>query len=113
MNLAQNVAACGLYCGNCRKLKQGTCPGCPSIEEGKAPGWCKIRPCTIEKGYSTCAECAEWRECKIRDNFMSKLFGFLFRSNKTAMLTYIEKNGLESYAKLMSEQKSMRLPKEH
>jgi hypothetical protein len=44
---------------------------------------------------------------------MSKLFGFLFRSNKTAMLTYIEKNGLESYAKLMSEQKSMRLPKEH
>ena len=113
MNLTKNVAACGLYCQNCRKFVKGNCPGCATFEEDKVPGWCKVRPCVIEKGYSTCAECADWRECKVRDNFMTKLFGLIFRSNKTAMLTYIETNGLEKYAELMSEQKGMRMPKEY
>ncbi len=108
----KNVAFCGLYCGNCGKFKSGKCPGCPSFEEGKAPSWCKTRPCAIEKGYSSCGECSDWRECKTLNNFMSKVFGIIFRSNRKGMLAYIEENGMEKYAELMANHGSMRFPKE-
>ena len=111
VNSVNKIAPCGLYCGNCGKFKNQKCPSCPSFEEGQAPNWCKIRPCTYEKGYKTCAECTDWRDCKIRDNFMSKVYGFIFRSNRNKMLSFIEENGLEEYAELMKNSGSMRLPK--
>ena len=35
---AAYVAACGLYCGACRKFVKGQCPGC---WENKKADWCK------------------------------------------------------------------------
>ena len=34
------VAACGLYCGACKKYRMGKCSGC---HKNKKASWCKIR----------------------------------------------------------------------
>ena len=50
----QSIAACGLYCGACRKFLIGKCPGCKRNEKAT---WCKIRSCCQENKFNTCAEC--------------------------------------------------------
>ena len=35
----KNIAACGLYCGACRKFLAEKCPGC---KPNKKATWCKI-----------------------------------------------------------------------
>ena len=37
----QNIAACGLYCGACRKFLIGKCPGCKHNEN--TPIWSSYR----------------------------------------------------------------------
>ena len=82
-----NIAACGLYCGACRKFLSGKCPGC---EKNEKASWCKIRQCCISKGYHTCAECKrDVRECKTYSNFLSKVFAFIFNSDRPACISYI------------------------
>lgn len=46
------VSACSLFCGACHKFKKKSCPGCKGNDKAT---WCKIRPCTRENGYATCA----------------------------------------------------------
>ena len=38
-NNSQQIAACGLYCGACKKFLNGKCPGC---KENEKASWCKI-----------------------------------------------------------------------
>lgn len=50
------IAACGLYCGACRKYLAEKCPGCRLNEKA---AWCKIRSCffclkTIRRNASRC-----------------------------------------------------------
>ena len=72
----QQIAACGLYCGACKKFLNGKCPGC---KENEKASWCKIRKCCQEKDLHTCAECdKDVTECKIHNNFVGKIFAFLF-----------------------------------
>jgi len=99
------VAACGLYCGACRKFKQGNCSGC---QNQSGTSHCGIRPCVEERGYTTCAECDLMIDCKIRNNLISRVFGFIFRTDKKAMLSYIQENGLKEYAERQEEKQSMR-----
>ena len=97
------VAACGLYCGSCHRFTKGSCPGC--AENVKA-SWCKIRQCTKEKGYHTCAECTEFgdvQECRKFNNIFAKIFAFIFRSDRKASLSLISKIGVEAYATEMAD----------
>ena len=75
---AAYVAACGLYCGACRKFVKEQCPGC---WENKKADWCKIRACNIEHNYKSCADCtiSSIDECKKFNNFIGKVFSILFR----------------------------------
>ncbi len=96
------VAACGLYCGACRAHLHGRCPGCR--DNAKAT-WCKIRTCTLERGYSSCAECADHpdpKTCAKFDNFVSRVIGFVLRSNRAACIAHIRELGLEGYAGRMA-----------
>lgn len=96
------VAFCGLYCGECGKYKQGKCPGC--AENSKA-GWCKIRLCCQEHGYSTCAACTQFSDvhnCRKFDNFMARVFGLIFRSDRPADIARIKEVGIEGYANEMA-----------
>ncbi|MCR6509690.1 MULTISPECIES: DUF3795 domain-containing protein [Bacteroides] len=98
-----NIAACGLYCGACRKFLSGKCPGCNNNEKAS---WCKIRKCCISKGYHTCAKCEhDVRECKIYSNLISKVFALLFNSDRPACISYIREHGEIAYAEEMSKRK--------
>ena len=103
------IAYCGLYCGECRKYINKKCPGC---RKNQKASWCKVRTCNQQRGYHTCADCmTDVAECKKYDNFFSKLFGFIFRSDRKACIYRIKEVGRESYAKEMCDQKKMTIKK--
>jgi hypothetical protein len=93
---------CGLYCGACGKYRCGRCPGC---HENQRAGWCKVRACCLENGYATCADCrlvADPRNCKKFNNFIAKLFGLIFRSDRRACILQIREIGLQAHAEQMA-----------
>ena len=94
------IAACGLYCGACKKYRIGKCPGC---HENEKASWCKIRKCCIEKGIHTCAECkTDVKECRLHNNLIGKFFAFVFRSDRPACIRYIRENGEQAFAEEMT-----------
>ena len=108
----KKIAACGLYCGACKKYLMGKCPGCHKNEKAS---WCKIRKCCIEKGFHTCAECERLRvgerssgmmdvkDCRLHNNLIGKFFAFVFRSDRPACIRYIRKNGEQAFAEEMTK----------
>lgn len=97
------VAFCGLYCGACKAYRIGKCPGCAKNEKAK---WCGIRKCCMANNYKSCAECQKFADvmrCKDFNNFISKIFGFIFRSNRKACIARIKEIGLDAFAKEMAE----------
>ena len=95
------IAACGLYCGACKKYLMGKCPGC---HENEKASWCKIRKCCQEKGFRSCAECEmDVKECKIHNNLIGKFFAFVFRSDRAACIRYIRENGEQAFAEEMTK----------
>ncbi len=100
------VAHCGLYCGACKPFLAGRCKGCRQNEKA---AWCKVRLCCSERRIKTCAECAAFpdpRACRKFNNFMSKLFGLVFRSDRAACIAQIKRLGLDGHAKAMAELKA-------
>lgn len=96
------VAYCGLYCGACKQYLKEKCPGCHLNEKA---AWCKIRSCSIEKGILNCAECDEYsnpKACKKFDNFISRVFGLIFRSDRAACIAQIKEIGIDGHVKKMA-----------
>jgi hypothetical protein len=105
------IAYCGLYCGSCRSYLKGSCPGCA---DNKKATWCKVRSCNMEHGYSSCADCKEFAnamDCKKYNNFMSKLMGVIFQSDRNACINTIRSNGYENFAVFMAENKQQTIKK--
>lgn len=105
------VAYCGLYCGACGKYLKDNCPGC---HENKKATWCSIRTCCIEKTYTTCGNCEEYsnvNDCKKFNNFISKIFALVFRSNRKACIDHIKNNGVQGHADLMAKNKLQSIKK--
>lgn len=99
------VAYCGLYCGACKRYLKGKCPGC---HDNVKASWCGIRKCCIELGYMSCADCADFADpsdCKEFNNFISKIFGLIFRSDRSACISQIKDLGLKGHADNMAANK--------
>jgi hypothetical protein len=99
------IAFCGLYCGACGRYLKESCPGCAKNEKA---GWCGLRKCCIERNYQSCADCKEFADvmqCKKFNNFFSKIFGLIFRSDRKACIDLIKKSGYNDYAKEMARTK--------
>lgn len=99
------VAYCGLYCGACSRYLKDSCPGCHANEKAT---WCKVRSCCMEHHYSSCAECTEFgdaRACKKFNNPISKVIGFVLRSDRPACITQIKSLGIQGHADTMTKQK--------
>ena len=108
---ADLIAYCGLYCGACRKYLIGKCPGC---HENEKAGWCKVRICCIENNYRSCADCREYpnvQDCKKYNNFMAKLFGLIFRSDRKACIDKIKMDGYERFAQEMTKKRQRTIKK--
>jgi hypothetical protein len=105
------IAYCGLYCGACGKFMRGKCDGCAKNEKAT---WCSIRKCNGEHSWTSCAECtvvADVNDCGKYNNLMSKLFGFIFRSNRKACVERIKAVGREQFAIEMAGLKKHSLPR--
>ena len=99
------VAYCGLYCGACKRYLQDKCPGC---HENNKAAWCKVRSCCMSNQYLSCAECKDFsdpNDCKMFNNFMSKTFAFIFRSNRAACIKQIKEVGIQGHTEMMAEHK--------
>lgn len=100
------VARCGLYCGACGAYLNNKCPGCAKNEKA---GWCAVRSCCNNNRYKSCADCTMVSasfECSKLNNFISKAFSFLFRSNRNACIARIREIGINEYANEMSQKKA-------
>lgn len=103
------IAKCGLYCGSCGKYLKGKCQGC---EKNEKASWCKIRLCCLENGYSSCAECTEYTnvmECSKYNNFIAKVIGFVFNSDRSKCIQMIKEKGYDNFALYMTENKIVSL----
>ena len=100
------IAACGLYCGACKAYLKEKCAGC---KENMKAGWCSVRKCCMEKSYKSCAECVDFsdlKQCGKLNNFISKIFALIFRSNRYACLEAIRVEGYDKFAETMASNKS-------
>lgn len=105
----KQIAACGLYCGACRKFLTDKCPGCRLNEKAS---WCKIRKCCQEKGIDNCAQCEkDVKDCKTHNNLIGKFFSVLFRSDRAACIRYIREHGEEAFAQEMTSRKAQTMKK--
>ncbi len=107
-NDTELIAYCGLYCGACRKFSSGKCPGCKQLA---LPHWCKIRTCCIGQNFNSCADCAleTPNACTKFNNPISKVFAFIFGSNREKCIQTIRQNGAVWYATHMAETRKQSL----
>ena len=96
------IAFCGLYCGACRSYLNGKCSGC---KDNVKATWCKVRQCGMENNFRSCADCTtvELMSCRKYNNFISKAFGFLFNSDRSACIAKINEIGYENFSVYMAE----------
>lgn len=103
--MPEMVAYCGLYCGACKSHLRGKCKGC---HENSQATWCTVRSCCIEKNIKSCAQCTDHtnpNDCKKFNNFMSKLFGLVLRSDRAACIAQIKQVGIDGHATIMAQNK--------
>ena len=108
---ADLVAYCGLYCGACKAYLNDRCPGCH--DNAKAT-WCKIRSCCMQQNITSCADCKEFAEpndCKKFNNLISKIFGLIFRSDRSACIKQIRQRGVQGHAENMTRNKQHSIKK--
>ena len=99
------VAFCGLCCGACGSYRKERCNGCAKNDKAS---WCKVRSCCKEHGYASCADCTEFSDpqrCRKFNNLMSRVIGFVLRSDRSACIAQIKKLGVEGHATLMAREK--------
>ena len=92
------IAYCGLVCSDCGMFKKNRCLGCQS-EKPKFKN-CSVRKCAISRNYNTCAECSDFEnlgQCKKLNNIISKIFGFIFGTNRIGNLNRIKEVGLGKF----------------
>jgi hypothetical protein len=99
------VAKCGLYCGACKMYLNKKCPGCSKNEKAS---WCKVRTCCSDKRHGSCADCKDYNDpstCNKFNNFISKIFGLVFNSDRKACIAQIKKVGISGHAQKMALEK--------
>ncbi|MBN1144937.1 MAG: DUF3795 domain-containing protein [Bacteroidales bacterium] len=95
------IAYCGLYCGACRNYLKGKCPGCAGNMKA---AWCTIRKCCLENDLKSCADCnlMSLDNCKKFNNFVGKVFGIIFNSDRAACIAAIKGKGYDTFAAEMA-----------
>lgn len=106
----KGVAYCGLYCGACRSLKKGKCPGCYGNEKAS---WCEIRKCCQANGYASCADCRlmPLKDCKKYNTIFARVIGFVTRTDRSRCIDRIKEAGIDVFAGEMQVEGKMSIRK--
>jgi hypothetical protein len=102
---AVQVACCGLVCSECGAFKKKRCQGCHSDRPMFRN--CPVKKCVMECSHATCADCAEFadlKQCGKLHNWISRIFGFIFRSDRIGNLMSIRSQGFDSFKSQHSKQ---------
>lgn len=68
----------------------------------------------MEHGFSSCADCRDFTDpmqCGKFNNFISKVVGFVLRSDRAACIRQIGRLGLKGHADLMTSQQKQTIKK--
>jgi len=104
----QFISYCGLYCKACPSFTSGKCEGCRGNSEKCAVGYkkCQVRPCCIEHGYFTCADCTQYastKECKKYNPLLLKFAARLESSDRGKAIEMIKEKGKAEFVAYMEE----------
>lgn len=92
------LARCGLVCSQCGMFLKGKCQGCHCDKPMSLR--CKVKPCAAERGFTSCADCKDFenlKDCGKLNNFISRIFAFIFRSDRIGNLNRIRQIGLDEF----------------
>jgi hypothetical protein len=100
------VGACGLNCGLCPRYHtegKSRCPGCGGPDFGqKHPSCGFITCCVKQRNLETCAQCADWSDCKRVARVLDAAKGqdsFISYRPVPANFAYIRNYGIEEFVK--------------
>ena len=102
------VSRCGFNCEACSIFVKGKCKGCKGNTPDCAVGYnaCKVRPCCIKNGYSTCAECTKFKsakDCKDYNPFMIRFGEFISQTCRWKGIEMIKEKGENGFLDFMRE----------
>lgn len=114
------ISYCGFYCGACPKFLKGECEGCRGDSPECAVGYhaCKVRPCCMEHGYTTCADCEKYasvKDCKDYNPVMIRIGQFVTRTSRRKGIEMIKEKGAAGFLNFMMERNwvTMKTSKKH
>jgi len=84
------------------------CEGCKGDNPKCAIGYkaCQVRPCCIENGYNSCADCDKFdsvKDCKLYNPFMIRFGQFITRTNRRLGIEMIKEKGETEFVKYMAD----------
>ena len=104
----QFIAYCGLYCKECSLFTSGKCEGCRGNSPKCATGYksCKVKPCCVDNGFFTCADCtiyASVKECKKYNPLLLKVASWMQSSSRSKGIEMIKEKGNAEFVAYMED----------
>jgi hypothetical protein len=109
MPLPIEIGCCAAYCGTCRELANGKCPGCKTgYDTGQrdlSKARCRMKVCCIKRlGTAlTCADCPDYLHCEIIQGFYSKK-GYKYKKYHESA-EFISRHGHDSFLQVAGKWK--------
>jgi hypothetical protein len=104
----QLISYCGLYCKACPAFTSGKCDGCRVNSEKSAVYYrkCKVKPCCIENGFFTCADCTKYtstKDCKKYNPLLLKIAAWVESSDRSKAIEMIKAKGRAEFLAYMED----------
>ena len=105
MNL---IAHCGLYCGACPSFVSGKCDSCRGNSAKSAIVYkkCKVKPCCVDNGFFTCADCTictSTKDCKKYNPLLLKFASWIESSDRSKSIEMIQTKGITEFLAYMKD----------
>jgi len=102
------IGHCGIFCGECPSYKSGKCDGCRGISAKAAVVYkqCKVKPCCVENGFFTCADCTTYtstKECKKYNPLLLKIAAWIESSDRSKSIEMIKTKGRAEFLAFMTD----------
>jgi hypothetical protein len=109
MPLPIEIGCCAAFCGTCRELANGKCPGCKTgYDTGQrdlSKARCRMKVCCIKRLGTTltCTDCPDYLHCEIIQGFYSKK-GYKYKKYHESA-EFISRHGHDSFLQVAGKWK--------